>query len=308
MFRVAKSCKCKTFGLATVLLDKTGNLIILIKLKLTSFLFPILLLGMASSCTIERDLAKEFLLHKDSLSIMLIPPDYVYKSNLKAYEVENYEVLDEYRKDSALYASSLFLQEIDDTLFIGRYFSALNARLRKFGITTYSDDQLPEFLGLTHPAFQVALVQLELEEDVYPYRAEEIFYDSILFYEDFLLNTVNMNSWFEISKLNDTDAVNNLLYASHYVMDELEGRFANNLFTSEVKFKYNLISMKTEDVYTLAALMGEKYADYIFDYLLNEYIFSNYPDSKRPGTFLHYCLEYNNFTPAGDDRFVFLKD
>jgi len=261
-----------------------------------------------SACNVERDLARDFLQKKDSISVMLIQPDFVFKSNLKAYEIEGFKTLSIFEQDSALFESSLFLQEVDDTLLIGRYFSALNARLRRFGISTFSDDQLPEFLGLNTPAFQVSLTQIELEEDVYPYRAEEVFFDTVVFYEDFVLNTVNMNSWFEISKLNDPQAVNNLLYASHYVMDELEGRFVNNLFTNDVKFKYNLFPMEVEDIYTLAAIMGEKYADYIFDYLLNAYIFSNFPENTRPRSYLHYNLEYNNFAPAGDDRFIFMQD
>jgi hypothetical protein len=66
-----------------------------------------------------------------------------------------------------------------------------------------------------HKAYKILVAQMEMEEDIYAYRAEEVFFDSVLFFEDFELNLVNLNSWFEIVRMNDPEADDHLLYASH---------------------------------------------------------------------------------------------
>ncbi len=64
------------------------------------------------------------------------------------------------------------------------------------------------------------------------------------------------------------------LFTSHFIMDALEGRFVKNIFTGEVKFKYDLTPVEADQIYQLVEILGEKYAGYIFDYLL--------PGSLRP--------------------------
>jgi hypothetical protein len=90
-------------------------------------------------------------------------------------------------------------------------------------------------------------------------------------------------------------------------MDEIEGQFVKNIFTREIKYKYNLFPMETNSIYVLAELLGTKYAGYIFDYLLNEFVFRNYPENQRPGVYMHYDRNSRNLTPAGDDRFIFMQ-
>jgi len=260
------------------------------------------------SCSVEKKLAMEFLQTRDSISLYLIRPEFVFKTNLKSWQIEDFEQMTVSELDSALFTNSLFLKEIDDTLLLNRFFGSFSSTLLRLNLQPYEQENLHGFLSSEKTSYQVALVQLELEEDVYPYRAEEVFYDSVLFYEDFLLNTVNINSWFDISKLNEPTASNNLLYTSHYVMDQIEGRFVNNLFTREVKYKYNLFPMKTENVYALALVLGKAYAGYVFDYLMNEYIFRNFSPGKKPQVFFHFDAETGKVYPAGEERFTFLKE
>lgn len=261
----------------------------------------------AASCSLERKLAKEFVESRDSLAVMLFMPDYIFKTNNKAWEVENIDQLTDAQKDSALFQNSLYLKEIDDNFLVSRYENALQTGLLRYGIIVYTEDQLLDFLAVGHKAYKIMIAQLELEEDIYPYRAEEIFFDSVLFFEDFELNRVNLNSWFEIARMNDPEADDHLLYASHYAMDGLDGRFMQNLFTGEVKFHYNLYPMKTEDIYTLAAMLGEKYAGYIYDYMLNEYIYRNFPQGERPKSYYTFNPQTRVISPARDDRFIFMQ-
>jgi len=162
-------------------------------------------------------------------------------------------------------------------------------------------------MNLQTRAYQVTVVQLEIEEDIFPYRAEGVFDDTMAYYEDFDLNRVSVNNWYEISKLNDPEAPNHLLYASHYITDNLQGRFVKNVFTGEVKFNYDYDPVTVEKIYEFAAGLGEKYAEYVFDYLLNEYIYRHAPDDKKPGVYYHYDHRLKNLYPAGDDRFIFMQ-
>jgi len=279
-----------------------------LKIRLTTLCLIVIMLFAMLSCSIERKLANEFIQKADSISVLLIPPDFVFKTNLKNYQIGGFDKLGSAEQQQILYDSSIFLKNISDTFLISRFFSSMETTLRKFGIYTYSQDEIVEFMDVKNIAYQVTLAQLEMEEGIYPYRAEDVFFDTVLFYEDFDLEQVSLNCWFEISKLNDPKAVNNILYASDFLTDELEGRFTSNVFTGEVKFKYNIFSLEKEDVYTLAAREGEHYAGYIFDYIMNQYIYFNLPDQNPPKTYLSYDHDAGVLFPAEDRRFLFLDE
>lgn len=276
------------------------------KHKFSSVILWVSLLAAMASCSTERKIAKEFLQQRDSISVLLIPPDYLFKTNLNEHLIEGSDELDAAEKDRVLLDSSRFLRFVDDTMIMARYYSAMESTLRKYGIYTYRQDEIAEFMETGNMAYQVANVQLEIEESIYPYRAQEVLYDTVLFYEDFDLEKVGINSWFEISKLNDAGAVNNVLYASDFVTDELEGRFTSNIFTGEVKFKYNIYPLETEDIYSMAARAGQRYAGYIFDYIMNQYIYFDFPPGRQPATYLTYDHDARLLYPAGDNRFIFL--
>jgi hypothetical protein len=279
-----------------------------LKHKFSSVILWVSLLAAMASCSTERKIAKEFLQQRDSISVLLIPPDYLFKTNLNAHLIEGSDELDAAEKDRVLLDSSRFLRFVDDTMIMARYYSAMESTLRKYGIYTYRQDEIVEFMETGKMAYQVANVQLEIEESIYPYRAQDVFQDTVVFYEDFDLDRVSINSWFEISKLNDAGAVNNVLYASDFVTDELEGRFVSNIFTGEVKFKYNMYPLETEDIYSLAARAGQRYAGYIFDYIMNQYIYFGFPQGRQPATYLTYDHDARLLYPASDNRFIFLDE
>ena len=271
-------------------------------------IFILVLFSVLASCTVERKLANDFIYIKDSLSVLIIPPDQIFKTNVKTWEIEGFDEMEAWEQESKLFDSSLFIKDVNDSIFFERYFNSLQAGLWEFGLNVFYEDQIIDFMAVNTPAYQVAVAQLEIEEDIFPYRAEEVFDDTVAYYEDFYLNNVNINNWYEITKLNDPLAVNNLLYASHFVMDALEGRFVNNVFTGEVKFKYDLTPMDVDQIYQLAELLGEKYAGYIFDYMLNEYVYRNIGNDIRPKSYFHYDKQTKALYPAGDDRFIFMEN
>ncbi len=308
MFGWLSPTKGKSFRLSHFFLYQCESFFILMLKNAINQLFRLgILVLLFSSCSVERKLAKEFLEQEKAVSILVIPPDYLFKTNLKLPAADSIAGLGEWQRDSIMSRDDLFLQNIDDSIFLDAYFSGLQNTLSSFGFSVYPVDKLTDFMNVSTPAYQVAVVQLEIEEDIYPYRAEEVFGDSMTYYKDFVLNLINVNNWYEITRLNDPGAVNNLLYASHYLTDRLEGRFVKNVFTGEVKFKYDLEPVDVEQIYQFARLLGEKYAGYIFDYLLNEHIYKNIDNNIRPKAYYHYDHQTGALYPAGDDRFIFME-
>jgi hypothetical protein len=260
------------------------------------------------SCSTERKLANDFLKHADSLSVMIIAPDFLFKTNLKTYTVKDFDKLNAEAQQQIQYDSSLFLQHITDSILIQNYITSIMQTLEEYGIKAMNQRQLPDFLSAHGNAWQVSLVQLELEESLMPYRAHEVFDDSVMYFEDFELQKASLNSWFEIAKMNHHQESSELLYASHYYTDELDGRFADNIFTGDVTFRYNLTPLAVDDIYLLASEAGATYAGYIFDYLLNYYILQTLPPTQTLRSWLHYDSYSRSLFPAGDQRFIFLDE
>lgn len=263
---------------------------------------------LATSCSLERKLAYEFVNKNDSLSVLLIPPDYLFKTNLKTWKLENPDQFTPEERQSVLLDSSLFLKDIENEMLIEQFMAAMEASLRQYGVKVYPPARMPEFFGKTGDTYQVAVVQMEVEEDVFPYRAEAVFYDSMLYYEDFLLEMVTLNTWFEISKLNDTIVKHNTLFAADYVMDGLEGRFSSNVFTGEVSYRYNYDPIRLKNVYTLSKLLGRRYAGYVFDFLMNRHVFLSMPAGQQSTTYFRYDPETQKIYPAGQNRFIFMDE
>ena len=276
--------------------------------RLTFLLLIMSALTLMSACSTEHKLANDFLKHRDSLSVMIIEPDYLFKTNLNKPAMGGFDALSTEVQQQLLYDSSLFLQHITDSVLIQNYITSMMQTLEKYSIKAMNQRQLPEFLTTNGDAWQVSLVQLELEESLMPYRAQEIFEDSIVYFEDFELQKAGLNSWFEIVKVNDHQETSDVLYANHYFTDELDGRFADNIFTGEVTFRYNLFPLESEDIYTLASEAGATYAGYIFDYLMNYYILQNLPPNQTLRSWLHYDHDGRMLYPAGDQRFIFLDE
>jgi hypothetical protein len=269
-----------------------------------SLLFVLILL----SCSIERKIAREYIENDTTRSVLVIPPDYVFKTSLKSYEIDSAGFLNEWVLDSMLWEKSLFLKYISDSLFLDYYFENYYAEMEALGFTVYREDSLMLFLSGKTNAYIVNLAQLELEEYVMPIEEEEQF-GEYLYYEVIDLNAINANSWFEISRVNEEeDKV--LFFTSHYLTDEMQGAFRYYYFTGDVTFSYNIDTLLVEEIYRLGALIGHIYAGYTFDYLLNKYIDKRMHEEgeNRSDIYFHYNRQKNYLAPAKEnERFIPLE-
>jgi hypothetical protein len=151
----------------SLLLDNWQRLVI----RKLLIAIPIILM-MISACSPERKLAREFIRNRDSTAVMLLMPSYILKSNLKWWEVEDYDKMNDREKDSALYYNSTFLKEVDDDFLIARFKSSLQSGLMKYNIKPFTEDMLLDFMEVGYRAYKVVLAQVELEEDIFQYHVE----------------------------------------------------------------------------------------------------------------------------------------
>lgn len=266
------------------------------------------LLLFISSCSTERKIAKEYIANDSTRTVLVIPPDYVFKTSLKDWEIDSADELDSWTLDSLLLEKSLYLKYLSDSLFLDYYMSNYNAEMSELGFKVYGEDSLLSFLSGKTSSFIVHIAQLELEEYVMPIKEEEQF-GEYLYYEVIDLNAINLNSWFEISRVNEEED-KAMFFASHYLTDELEGFFKYYYFTDKVQFRFDIDTMLVDEIYKLGALAAHLYAGYTFDYLLNKYIDKRMleEDRDRSKIFYHYNRQKKYLgTAKEEERFMPLE-
>ena len=269
--------------------------------RITTIL-AIIMLPWLFSCSAERRIAMEYIKNDSIREALVIPPDYLFKTSLKAFEYEDADTLSDDELDSALYASSLFLQFIDDSVFIESYYMSYCSELTRLGFRIYEEDSLHTFLSGKTGAYIINLAQLELEEYVMPVVEKQQFED-YLYYQVIDLNAVNLNSWIEISRMNDEEE-KKLYFYSLSLTDEVDGSFKYQFFKGEVSFEYTTDSLRVEQVYWLGEYAAKIYAGLTFDYLMNQFLDRETREQglQRSDIYYHYDRERHWLRPAGEEE------
>lgn len=267
------------------------------------FIFTALMLG---SCSVERRLASEFFKNRHKSTVMVIPADFVYKHNLKTFEVSDAGQMEDATLDSVLYTRSIFMQNVSDSIFLETYMNALIKNLRNKGLKVYLQPDADIFLKDTTDKFIVNVAQLMLEESV------ELLFDpdydiEYSYIGDFYLNKVSLSSWFEISGVNEEEPKTAVAYAEMTMRDAFDGRLRFFPFTGNVMYAYSVDSIQVNDLYTMAEAAGIEYASYIFDYLLNRYIDRNVPPDEPRNVYYRYDFNTRMLKQAYDERFEFIE-
>lgn len=267
------------------------------------YLILILILFIFSSCSVERELARQFVEKKNEIKVMLLPTNIVYKTNLKTDSIKGRKQMSQQELDSALFVNSLFLNKISDSVFLEKYFNSLIKGLESYGISVYLDNRLDTLLFLDHPVYMVNVAQLQLEEYVRTVKDSEVFGD-YEYFKEFNLNAININSWFEVSRVND-GGKEQVLYVSDYISDNLNGDFKRHPLTLEVEYFYDISTMELEAIYEVAEMAGRKYARLLFDHFMNEYIEKQMPGNAEPIYYFHYDPVRKSIRPASES-FIYM--
>lgn len=262
----------------------------------------LLILFFASSCNLERQLAKQYVADT-RMKAVILPVDFIYKSNLKTAYVDSLGIKDEARREKMLWEQSDFIKDINDSLFIANYVFGLETELKRFGVEVFRARQMEQFMEQDGLTFQVSIAQIEIEESFVQSRDATEIYD-LYYYHDHYLNALLVHSWFEIVLFDDTASDHPVLFATDIITDQVDGEFRYDVFTERVQYMYNTDSLNLSKIYDFAFDLGRAYGAYSFDYLLNRSIKKDLPDDYRSNKYWRYDPYRGNFFEAEDDRFI----
>ena len=260
-----------------------------------------------SSCYPEWKVAKSYIDSEPDISILVLPANYVFKRNLKVNELKDSEDFTEQGLDSALMANSFFLQQVSDSIFLEIFINSMIEEFEKLGYKVYTDNSIDSFLFIKTPAYIFNIAQIELEEHYTVHEDQEDFGDYV-YYKNVDLNSVSYNFWFEISELNDETEKRKLFFATETINDVVFGYFTENLFTGEVKYKYNVNEIDMDIIYRYCTIFGRRYAGYTFDYLMNIYLDEHWPVNKKRRYYMQYKRENNTLDPTLENKFTVIED
>ena len=266
--------------------------------RLTTYLAISLLLSSLAGCTLEQKLASSFVKTGIKDDFLLMEPGYLFKYNLKTYEVPELDSIPEELRDSILIEKSLFLRSINDSVLIKTFSDRFVAGLKKYNINIYPENYLDTFLATGRTANVLHLAQFSLEEYVHPYTREEVVDEEIVVIDGIDLNALNFNIWLELSPLN-YQGKQKVLFGTDYLLDGLQGMLKQYFFTGEMSFDFTIDTIRLAQVYKFAGEFGERTAGYLYDYYLNRYITENLPaDYQFERYYYHYDPVRNSVYPV----------
>ncbi len=272
-------------------------------MKYQFFLIIFSIILLLTSCYPEYKMAKSYIESEHDISIMILPTNYVFKKNLKVTEAGDIRDMTDMQKDSALMANSSFLKNISDSIVLETFINSLIIEFEQLGFKVYTESQLDSFLFIKTPAFIFNIAQIELEEH-YNVHEDQQDFGSYTYHKSVDLNAISYNFWFELSELNNGSENTKLLYTSETINDVVYGYFAENMFTGNIKYKYNLNEIDLDVIYRYCAIFGERNAGYTYDYLMNKYIIKNWPPDKTHRFYMQYKRRNNTLDPTINDKFV----
>lgn len=275
--------------------------------RISYFISVVLLAVFLTSCYTEWRLAKSYIESEPDVSILILPTNYVFKKNLKVDELEKSDAFTDAQLDSALMENSLFLQAISDSIFLENFINSMIDEFVGMGFKVYTEQMLDSFLFVKTPAYLFNIAQIELEEHYNVHEDKQEFGDFIYF-KNVDLNALTYNFWFEMSELNAESESRKVFFASETINDVVYGYFTENLFTGDIKYKYNVNEIDLDIIYRYSGYFGRQCAGYTFDYLMNQYIENNWPPEKTLRYYMQYKRENKSLDPTINDRFIELKE
>lgn len=245
-----------------------------------------------TSCTLERELAMQYI-EKEApkTNLMVVPPDILFMFSDKALIDGDFK-----NKDSALFYQSKFLQYVSDSIFLETYFSAFAQQTAINGVNLFFPDQLSDFISQPNQSYIVRFAQMELLEDTTTFVVEESS-GYLKSFRKIPYEMVSLGCWFEVSI---KDSASYFTYFDEqFVNDQILGHYREDSWNNITEFVYTIDEMDLDDLYLFAEYAGKTHASYIFDLMLNTYIWNQLPAERKNGfIYLHYNAAYRTIEIA----------
>ena len=269
---------------------------------------PVILLAILlslSSCNLEKKIARSFVEEPKIHPVLLLLPDFVFKTNLKVYEIDSTYLPGDYRRDSMLMAKSLFLKDLSDSTLLRNFSTKFVSVMEELGFDVLPENRMDSLLQLKAKGLLVNFAQISVEEYVHPYSDSYDLGDEVVTLNDIDLNALNLNIWLELGVMNG-EQKNKVLFASDYFTDRLSGSFRQSFFSRDLTFEFSIDTLTVGQFYQFSTLVGEKCAVLLYDYLMNKVILGGLPEDYRyDPQYYHYDLRSDAIYPIGpENRFI----
>lgn len=255
------------------------------------------------SCSVESKIAEEKVL-RSNFKAVIIGPEFIHKVNLKIDLLTKEDSLSTNNLDSLIYYRSDIIQHLDDSIFIQHcLISMQNELIINYEVKLYNSNS--EFDKLPDSTFILTFAEIEIEE-LYAI-SENLMRDKNgrVYYEEKLVNSINLNSWFELEYKVIPNELFPILYSSFKVFvpksDSSVDLYKDDSKTDSISLNSML------KIYESAELVGKKYASYFYDYMLNVKIFEQMPKGQKPNYYMHYEYKNGRIYPIYDDMFIELE-
>ena len=236
-----------------------------------------ILIVLLISCTAERELAREFVNTKKGTPILLLSTDRLILTNDKLKRILSFDSLDVSSQDSLWTAKTLYLDSVNDVKLLSKFYEKTRIELEKYGIKVYTKETVDSFNTLEATKYTLNIAQVEISEDDYIYRDEELFFNSLVYYQDQTINVINLNFWFEFSSSGFKNE--KVFYSTFSINDLLESSFLLDDATNNVTYHYKITPVKLSGIYQLTENSALRSTNYFFNYLMNNYVKENLPSN-----------------------------
>ncbi len=252
----------KAFFLKTLILEKIKH-----------FIFGFLVfcvLCFYCGCSGPKKAAKLYTKQMDSLCLLISPPSSFFKSNLKVNEIENFDSFDPEVQDSIIQSNTLFLQNVNDSIFQNNFYREVVFQMKSLGYRVYTPSQILEFLSCPSKSkFSIEMVQMELDEfsewtnvdyDLVPSSSQQ----------DFILNGATLNVWLK-ETYPDGDTSKQILFSNYSIRDKVKGHVLYNdgdlmyVMRSKARISQALVD-------SLWFPTAKQLSQYLSNYYLNNFV------------------------------------
>lgn len=262
----------------------------------------LLVMGLPLQAQSERSVARKFVrdIRENHRTILIHEPVFLYKFNRKLENSKKYAHLNKKQMDSVSWATSDFVKNIQDSLFLHFFSMGYVAELKKFGLLPFIG-KMPT--PSNQPDYYSDIVQTELEERYYPYT-DTAYLDERPYVVEKKLNALDVSFWFKVyaagtKNVKDKDVV----FAENLLTDDIDGQFAMGSRGTLVYY-YKINKLTLSKIYTYASGLGRDYADFTFDKILNDYLRNVLPASKIKGKYWYYDPVYRRLYTGNGSRFI----
>lgn len=258
-----------------------------------------------ASCSFERKLGQQFVVYEAPKSVVYLEPTgYLFKTNLKNTSAPKEAKLKQSELEAIKFENSKFLKLISDSVFLTRFTEAYIAELNALGLNVCLEGTSAIDCPPKAHNFKITIDQLELQEFEKIVTDEQYIYNTV-YQKDINLDAVSMHAWFLIAEAANAKGKPKPLYAENQLAEEiLKSGFLKSRKTGKILHQLKTEKLGLARIYTMAEELGRKYASYSFDYILNHYVYSNYPSNSKPGRYLHYNRFTGKLESAGDAHFI----